>query len=64
MNAKLWLEQLKESPQKKALPVLSFPSISLMGVTVRDLVNSSELQAKGMKLIADRLDSALSLIHI
>ena len=61
MNAKLWLEQLKESPQKKALPVLSFPSISLMGVTVRDLVNSSELQAKGMKLIADRLDSAAAV---
>lgn len=31
MNAKLWLDQLREAPRKKAIPVLSCPSVSLMG---------------------------------
>lgn len=36
------------------MPVLTFPCVQLLGVTVPEFVTSSELQAKGMKLIADR----------
>ena len=61
MKANLWLEELKAAPRKKAMPVLSFPSISLMGISVKELINDSDLQAKGMKLIADRVDSAASV---
>lgn len=60
-NVKAWLEELRNAPQKKAMPVLSFPSISLMGITVYDLINDSSLQAKGMKMIADRVDSAAAV---
>lgn len=54
MNMKKWLEDVKKDPVKKAMPILSFPCVSLMDVTVKELVNSSELQAQGMKMIADR----------
>lgn len=56
-----WLETIKKSTRKKAMPILSFPSIQLMGITVKDLIGDSDLQAKGMKLIADRVDSLASV---
>lgn len=60
-NVRLWLEEMKKAPVKKALPVLSFPAIQLMGITVKELISDSNLQAKGMKLIADRVDAAASV---
>lgn len=61
MYGKKWLEELRTAPVKKAMPVLSFPSVSLMGITVKELIESSDLQAEGMKRIADRVDSAASV---
>lgn len=61
MNMKQWLEDLKNAPCKEALPVLSFPCIRLMGITVRELIADSDLQARGMKLVADRVDAAASV---
>ena len=61
MNMKQWLNELRMAEKKKPVPVLSFPSISLMGITVRELISDSETQAKGMKLIADRVDAAASV---
>ena len=56
-----WLEEQKAVRIKKALPVLSFPCIQLMGITVKDLISSSDNQARGMKLIADKCDCAASV---
>ncbi len=61
MNMKRWIEEIKASERKKPLPILSFPSVSLMGVSVKQLTSNSELQAKGMKLIADRHDTLASV---
>ncbi len=60
-NMKSWMQDLYRADKKKALPILSFPCVSLLGVTVRDLIASSDLQAKGMKLIADRTDALASV---
>lgn len=60
-NMKQWVADIIASPKKKALPVLSFPSIQLMGITARDLISSSDSQAKGMKMIADRVPSSASV---
>lgn len=49
------------APVNKALPVLSFPSIQLMNCTVRDLISNSDMQARGMKLVADRVDAGASV---
>ena len=60
-DMKTWLEELKAAPAKKAMPVLSFPAIQLMGVSVKELISDSDLQAKGMALVAQRVDSAASV---
>lgn len=56
-----WLYELKSAKVKKPLPVLSFPCIQLMGITVKDLISDSDTQARGMKLIADKCDCAASV---
>ena len=61
LNMKQWIESLKGTGSKKPIPVLSFPCVSLLGITVRELISSSELQAKGMKAVADRTDAAASV---
>ena len=58
---KKWIEDMRDAKVKKAMPVLSFPSIQLMGIGVKELIADSETQAKGMKMIADRVDSAASV---
>ena len=58
-NMRKWLEELPKSG--KAFPILSFPCVSLLGCTVRELISSSENQARGMALVAERTDSAASV---
>ena len=60
-NMNQWIENLKGEHKKKAMPVLSFPCVSLLGITVRELISDSALQAKGMKAVADRTDAAASV---
>ena len=54
MNTKKWLDEQLTRTRKQSMPILSFPAISLMGVSVKELIASPDLQARGMKLIADR----------
>lgn len=61
MNMKQWMIEQREAKIKKTMPVLSFPSISLMDITVRELISDSDIQAKGMKMIADRVPSLASV---
>lgn len=56
-----WLNELLKSETKKAMPILSFPSVQLLGINVAELISKSEKQALGMKLIADKCDSAASV---
>lgn len=60
-NMKEWIGQMVGAHPKKAMPILSFPSVSLMGVTVRQLISDSDLQAGGMKAVADRADSSAAV---
>jgi len=60
-NMKSWVDSLKGTHSKKPLPILSFPCVSLLGVTVRELIANSALQAKGMKAIADKTNAAASV---
>lgn len=60
-NMKQWVAETIASPVKKATPVLSFPAVQLMGITVRDLISSSDYQSRGMKLVADRVKSGASV---
>ena len=60
-NMKQWLEELKMAPKKKAFPILFFPAVQLMGKTVKEVISSSDNIANGMKLVADRVDSAAAI---
>lgn len=61
MNMTKWFKDMKKARTKKAMPILSFPSVQLLGIGVKKLISDSELQAKGMKAIADRTDAAAAL---
>lgn len=55
-------EWLKSAPsQRKAMPVLSFPGMQLIGTTVDKLVASGKLQADCMKAISERYDVLASV---
>jgi uroporphyrinogen decarboxylase len=61
MDMKKWKEDVLLGPKKKALPILSFPCVQLMGITVRQLISDSALQAAGMKKVSERADSHAAL---
>lgn len=54
MNMYNWIEQMIYTRDKKALPLLTYPVVQQLYVTVKELVSDSALQAVGMRLIADR----------
>ena len=54
-NMKQWVAQQISCPEKQALPILSFPCVQLLDVSVKELTSDSTLQAKGMSAIADRV---------
>ena len=61
MNMKKWVEKMLADEKKTPMPILSFPSVSLLGITVSQLISDPDLQAKGMKVVADRNFSAASV---
>lgn len=61
MNMTQWVRDQMSSEKRKALPILSFPSVQLLGISVRDLIRSSTAQAEGMAAIARRCDTAAAV---
>jgi uroporphyrinogen decarboxylase len=61
MDMKLWKKNLVNSSVKKAMPILSFPCVQLMGGSVEQLISDSESLATGMIKVAERTDSLASL---
>lgn len=65
-NMKQWIADTIAAPQKTPIPVLSFPSIQLMDITVKELISSADAQTKGMVEIANRVrtGAAVSLMDL
>ncbi|MFA5078042.1 MAG: uroporphyrinogen decarboxylase family protein [Dehalococcoidia bacterium] len=61
MDMLSWLASIKASPRRGALPILSYPAIQMMGISVNELVSNSDNQATAMQLIAERTDSLASV---
>ena len=53
------IELLKH--KNKTVPILSFPSTQLLGISVNELISSAEMQLRGMKAIAERFSVGASL---
>ena len=47
--------------KNKTVPILSFPSTTLIGISVNELISSAENQARGMKAVAERCSIGASL---
>lgn len=47
--------------KNKTVPILSFPSTELLGVSVKELISSAEMQLKGMLAIRERCNVGASL---
>lgn len=45
----------------KTVPILAFPSTALLGITVRELISSSDMQLRGMQAIAEKCNVGASL---
>lgn len=53
------IELLKN--KDKTIPILSFPSTQLLGITVRELISSADMQAEGMQAIAEKCNVGAAL---
>jgi len=60
MNMEYWLKKQMTTPKKKAMPLLSYPSIQLMFVNIEELSHDAKFQALGMRLLADRYDMPIA----
>ena len=56
-----WINELLAAERKKPLPILSFPSVSLLGVSVKELTSSSDLQVKGLLAVANATDACAAV---
>lgn len=61
MNMNKWIQDIIEAPVKKPFPILSFPSVNFMNMTVEELVSSSDNLANGIKIISDKVDMPAAL---
>ncbi len=61
MDMNAWVADAIAAEKKQALPVLSFPAIQKMGITVKELIASADKQAEAMKVIADSFPTAAAV---
>ena len=59
-----WVDDILAAEQKKGFLVLSFPAIQKMGITVKELIASSDLQAQAMKIVADSTPEAAAAVSM
>ena len=65
-DMKNWVRECIQSPEKKAMPILSFPGIQLTGHSVDEMVKDGHLQALCMEAIAKKFNTgaAFSLMDL
>jgi len=65
LNKRDWLDKIK-ADKKNTMPILTFPAVQILGITVRQLVSSSDLQAQVMKAIAQKypVSAVLSMMDL
>ncbi len=59
MNMNEWLSKIRK--EKKSMPILSFPAIQLLNISVEDMLYDADIQADCMKAIVDKYDSLAAL---
>ena len=66
MNMNQFFDTIISDKRKYALPILSFPAIQKLGITVKEIVTSAKLQAEAMELVAHSTETiaAVSLMDL
>jgi uroporphyrinogen decarboxylase len=66
MSKKQELLKAMLSNKQASLPILTFPAVQLLGITVRELISDSSLQAQAMKRLSDNypLSGVLSMMDL
>ena len=66
MNMNQFFEDIISDKEKYALPILSFPAMQKLGVTVKEMITSAQLQAQAMEIVAHstRTIAAVSLMDL
>ena len=64
MNMDLWVREQIATADKKAMPLLSYPAVQQLFITVDQLVNSSTEMALGVRLIADRYNMPFATTYM
>lgn len=59
-----WVDEMLAAEKKKGFLVLSFPAIQKMGITVKELISSSDLQAQAMKIVVDSTPDAAAAVSM
>lgn len=59
-----WVDEMLAAGKKKGFLVLSFPAIQKMGITVKELISSSDLQAEAMKIVAESTPDAAASVSM
>jgi len=49
-----WIKEQINLDEKKSMPLLSFPSVQMLNITVKELISESSNLALGIKMIADK----------
>lgn len=63
-NMTQWIDQMLAAPKKDGFLVCSFPAIQKMGITVKELISSSDMQAQAMKLVADQCPESVCSVSM
>lgn len=63
-NMMEWVDGVLSAEKKQGFLVLSFPAIQKMGITVKELIASSDLQAQAMKIVADATPEAAASVSM
>ena len=64
MNMESWLRQVITNPEKKAMPLLSYPATQLLFISVKELVTNPKEMALGVRLIADRYNMPFATTYM
>ena len=64
MNMDLWIREQIATQDKKAMPLLSYPAVQQLFITVDQLLKSSSEMALGVRLIADRYNMPFATTYM
>ena len=62
MEIKSWMEQIIQSPDRYAIPVMTHPGIEMLGYSVREAVQNGEVHARAIKALSDKYPSKASTV--